>query len=58
MTFPWIVIIAGVLTWLLEAPQIWVATVPPLILGAGAQTVVRHHHEGQARNGRGEKDSP
>ena len=47
MTFPSIVLISGALTWFLEAPEIWVATIPALVLGAGAQTTVRHHHDGK-----------
>lgn len=50
IAFPWIVVISGVLTWLLKEPNIWIATVPPLVLGAGAQTVVRHHHDGSNSN--------
>lgn len=49
MFAPWVLAISvGFTIWLRDG-NIWIAAVTIVMAGAGAQTVIRHHHAGRAQ---------
>ncbi len=49
MFAPWVLIMSAGFTWWLNDGNIWIVAVTIVMTGAGAQTAIRHHHDGRAR---------